>query len=1025
MSAINEALVEEATLTWLERLGYRVHSETYGGGRSFPPERESYAEVAFTDILRAALHRIDPDSTPDAIDEAIRQVLTASGPSLIQANRGFHSLLANGVAVDVLRDGEVRGERVQLIDFDHPERNDFRVINQFTVIDHKERRPDVVVFVNGIPLAIIELKNLADEQATIEKAWNQFQTYQQDLPTFFTYNAIEVVSDGVQARMGGITTPFERAMAWKTVDGYELVPETANQLETLIKGVFEKRRFLDLIRSFIVFEDDGQTVVKKIAGYHQYHAVNKAIERAVEASAPNGDHKGGVVWHTQGSGKSLTMLFFAGKLILEPAMANPTIVMLTDRNDLDGQLFLTFSRGSGLLRQTPAQAESREDLRELLTRASGGVIFTTIQKFEPNELKNPEPLLSDRRNIIVMADEAHRSHYDFTDGYAVAIRAALPNATFVAFTGTPLELGDKDTRIVFGDYIDIYDVEQAVRDGATVPIYYESRQVPLDLPDDKANLLDDAFEELTEREETEGKARLASKWSQLEALVGTPKRTKQVAADLVEHFERRQEAMMGKGLIVTMSRRIAVELYDEIVALRPGWQSDDDASGKIKVVMTGSASDPLTWQPHIRNKKAREAIAQRFKNPDDELQLVIVRDMWLTGFDVPPLHTMYVDKPMRGHGLMQAIARVNRVFRDKPGGLVVDYLGIGNDLKKALQTYTQSGGKGRAVRNVEQETNELVAVMLEKLDVCRSLFDGFDYVDFLKGAPTEILQIVPKAREYLILRDYRESGYRKRFDDAATALLKAFALAGATDEAQRVRREVAFFQTVKAAETKTRAGSSATDIDHAVQQLVDRAIAPQGVVDIFAAAGLDKPDISILSESFLLDVEGMPQKNLAVELLQRLLNDEINSRKVTRMVQARLFSDRLSESLNRYNNRSIETAQIIEELIDIAREMRAAEETARNLGLNTDELAFYDALSESKSAVDVLGDEQLRVIAREVADTVRNKASIDWTKREQVRADLRRHVKRVLRKHGYPPDKTDRAAETVIEQAELLARSAA
>lgn len=1022
MSTINEALVEEATLTWFEELGYRVHSETYSGNRSFPPEREGLGQVVFPDILRKALVRFNPGCSPEAIDEAIRQVFTASGPSLMQANRAFHQMLVEGIEVEVLREGEVRGERVQLIDFAQPEQNDFRAINQFTVVEKKERRPDVVLFVNGMPLAVIELKNLADEQATIEKAWSQFQTYQSDLPTFFTYNAIEVISDGIQARLGVIDTPFERAMAWKTIDGYELVPESANQLETLIKGVFEKGRLLDLIRSFVVFEDDGQTIVKKIAGYHQYHAVNKAIERAVEASAPEGDQKGGVVWHTQGSGKSLTMLFFAGKLILEPAMANPTIVMLTDRNDLDDQLFGTFSRGSALLRQTPEQAGSREELRELLTRAAGGVIFTTIQKFEPDEVKNPEPLLSDRRNIIVMADEAHRSHYDFKDGYAVAIRQALPNATFVAFTGTPVELGDRDTRIVFGDYIDIYDVAQAVRDGATVPIYYESRLVKLELPEGKASLLDLEFEELTETEEVEGKSKLASKWSQLESLVGTPKRLKEVAADFVEHFERRQGVMAGKGLIVTMSRRIAVDLYDEIVRLRPEWDSEDDATGKVKIVMTGSASDPLNWQPHIRNKKAREGLANRFKNPEDELEIVIVRDMWLTGFDVPSLHTMYVDKPMRGHGLMQAIARVNRVFRDKPGGLVVDYLGIGNELKRALQIYTESGGKGRAVRNVEQETNELVAVMLEKLEICRVLFGGFDYGDFLSGSSTEILQIVPRAREYLLYRDYREPGYLKRFEDAATALLKAFALAGATDEAQAVRREVAFFQTVKAAETKTRAGTAANDMDHAVKQLVDQAIAPQGVVDIFAAAGLEKPDISILSEGFLLDVEGMPQKNLAVELLQRLLNDEISSRKVTRMVQAKLFSDRLGESLNRYNNRSIETAQIIEELIALAREMRGEQEKERDLGLNTDELAFYDALGESESAVEVLGDEQLRTIAREVAQTVRENSSIDWTKREQVRANLRRHVKRVLRKYGYPPDKTDHAAETVIVQAELLAR---
>lgn len=797
------------------------------------------------------------------------------------------------------------------------------------------------------------------------------------------------------------------------------------------------RRFLDLVRSCVVFEDDGKTVVKKVAQYHQFHAVRKAMATALKASSTGGDGKGGVLWHTQGSGKSLTMLFFAGKLIAHPAMANPTIVMLTDRTDLDDQLFGTFARGKDLLRQKPVQAESRAHLRELLSVNAGGVVFTTIQKFFPSADEEDYPLLSERRNIVVMADEAHRSQYNFgtrvgetgkfVRGFAQHMRDALPQATFVAFTGTPLELADKDTRLVFGNYIDVYDVGRAIADGATVPIYYESRLSKLDLPEGQADLLDEEFEEITEGEETQRRDRLASRWSQLEAVVGTPKRLAQVAADLVEHVERRQAALAGKVMIVCMSRRICVDLYDQLVKLRPEWHGEDDATGQLKVVMTGSASDDLNWQPHIRNKERREALADRFKNPDDPFRMVIVRDMWLTGFDAPSLHTMYIDKPMRGHGLMQAIARVNRVFRDKPGGLVVDYLGLANNLKAALRAYIREAGTdGKPIENEQLDVGELIAAMIEKLELCREALRGFNYDAFLTGSQSERLAVISEAQQFLILRDYMERGADviPRFLDHATALLKAFALASATKEAQRVKTEVAFFQTVKAALNKTTGrgtGKSEQDLDHAIRQLVDAAIAPEGVVDIFAAAGLEKPDISILSDTFLAEIREMPQQNLALELLKKLLNDEIGATRRTSVVQSRRFSEKLEESINRYHNRAIETAQIIEALIDLARELREANARGDRLGLSADELAFYDALGANDSAKDVLGDDQLLLIAREVADTVRNNVAIDWTVRENARANLRRLVRRVLRRHGYPPDQQEAATLLVIEQAELFA----
>ena len=935
-----------------------------------------------------------------------------------------------------MRNGEPRGEHLRLIDFDDPVNNDWLAVNQFTVTaGNIERRPDIVIFVNGLPLAVIELKNMADVKATVSNAYHQLQTYQLQIPQLFHFNELLVISDGNDTKIGAIGAGEEHFTAWKTIDG-ETVSAAAT-LDVAIKGVFEHRRFLDLIRSFIHFEDDGRTLVKKIARYHQFHAVRKALDTAVRASSPSGDRKGGVIWHTQGSGKSLTMLFFAGKLARHPAMQNPTIVMLTDRTDLDSQLFeKTFVRGKDILGQVPEQAESRAQMRELLRRGQGGVIFTTIQKFFPTAEEEDHPLLSDRHNIIVMADEAHRTQYGFgtkvgetgkfVRGFAQHLRDALPNATFVAFTGTPLELADRDTRVVFGDYIDIYDVGRAIDDGATVPIYYESRLIKLDLSEGQADILDEEFDEITEDEESARRDRLASRWSQLEAVVGTPKRLAEVASDLIAHYERRQEGLVGKAMIVCMSRRICVDLYNELIKLRPEWQSDDDTTGQLKVIMTGSATDPLEWQRHIRNKDRRERLADRFKDPDDPFSVVIVRDMWLTGFDAPSLHTIYIDKPMKGHGLMQAIARVNRVFRDKPGGLVVDYLGLANNLKAALRSYMRDSATGTApIENETLDINELVAAMLEKLELCRDAFHGFNYGSFLTGSPAERLEVIRLAQEFLILRDYLERGSHviERFLDHALALAKAFALVSATPEAQKVKMEIAFFQTVKAALSKTTGrGSAAADetLDHAIRQLVDQAIAPEGVVDIFGAAGLEKPDISILSDGFLAEIRDMPQRNLALELLKKLLNDEISAQRKTSVVQARRFSEKLEESINRYHNRALETAQIIEALIELAQEMNDAAKRGERLGLSTDEVAFYDALSANQSAVDVLGDDQLRLIATEVAATVRNNATIDWTVRETARANLRRLVRRVLRRHGYPPDKQDVATDLVIEQAELL-----
>ena len=1007
---------------------------------------------------------INPSLPPEALDDAFRRLSHPDGPTLEARNRAFHRMLVDGVTVEYrTNDGAVRGAQARVIDFDTPANNDWLAVNQFTVVENKhERRPDVVLFVNGLPLGVIELKNPADEDATVWTAWQQLQTYKAELPTLFSLNAALLVSDGVEARIGTLTAGREWFKPWRTTSGETLADPHMPQLQVMLEGVCTPGRFLSLVRDFIVFEDDGSgALVKKMAGYHQFHAVRVAVTETLRAAeleltegqageqfgryesgrkpgGEPGDRRIGVVWHTQGSGKSLTMALYAGRIVREPAMANPTIVVLTDRNDLDDQLFGTFARCRDLLRQPPMQAASRADLRAKLAVESGGVVFTTIQKFMPpsaepsprppstvlrtgspsgsgrKEAGDQHPLLSERRNIVVIADEAHRSQYDFIDGYARHMRDALPHASFVGFTGTPIELQDANTRAVFGDYISIYDIQRAVEDKATVPIYYESRLAKLSLDASERPTIDPDFEDATEGEEVGRKEKLKTRWAQLEALVGTEKRLKLIARDIVAHFEQRLEALDGKAMVVCMSRRICIELYRELVRLRPDWHQREDDKGQIKVVMTGSASDPPDWQPHIRTKPQREALAKRFRNPGDPLCLVLVRDMWLTGFDAPSLHTMYVDKPMRGHGLMQAIARVNRVFRDKPGGLVVDYLGLAHELKRALASYTESGGSGETAF----DQGRAVEVMLEKYEVCCDLLHGFDRSEWISGAPTERLALLPAAQEHILAQ---ENG-KDRYLAAVRELSQAFALAVPHEAALHIRDEVAFFQAIRSVLAKRASGDTRPqeELDHAVRQIVSRAVASEGVLDIFSAAGLEKPDISVLSDEFLAEVRDMPQRNLAVELLQKLLKGELAVRRRKNVVQARSFAEMLEHTLRRYQNRAVEAAQVIEELIQLAQELREASARGEKLGLSDDEAAFYDALETNDSAVQVLGDATLRDIARELVKTVRANVTIDWTLRENVRANLRRLVKRILRKHGYPPDRQERATRTVLEQAEVL-----
>ncbi len=1050
---ITESVVEQTALAWFESLGYVVESGPGISPGEPGAERQDYNQVVLMGRLKTALENINPNIPPEAIADAVRKITRTESPSLIENNRRFHQMLTDGVDVSYMQDGREVHDKAWLLDLEDLENNDWLAVNQLTVIeDRKTRRPDIVIFINGLPLGVVELKNPADEKATIRHAFNQLQTYKSDIPGLFIYNELLVISDGLEARGGTLTAGWDRFMPWRTIDGQEVAPRGSVELEVLLKGVFEKQRFLDIVLNFVVFDDDGAAIVKKAAAYHQFHAVNKAVECTLSACGIDADpgmlyarfpehdehnpyevqdpraaygsgteHFGGrrigVIWHTQGSGKSLLMAFFAGKIIRHPAMENPTLLMITDRNDLDDQLFGTFSSCRDLLRQTPVQAESREHLKELLQVPAGGVVFTTIQKFLPDDKGPQYPELSTRRNIVVIADEAHRSQYDFIDGFARHMHDALPNASFIGFTGTPIERDDRSTPAVFGDYIDKYDILRAVEDGATVPIFYEGRLAKIDLREEEKPTIDPEFEEITEGEEEPYKQKLRTKWAALEAMVGTEKRVTLVAEDLVQHFEDRLQALDGKAMVVCMSRRICVDMYSAIVKLRPDWHSHDDDKGVLKIVMSGSASDQAEWQPHIRSKARREALAKRFKDPGDPMKVVIVRDMWLTGFDCPSLHTMYVDKPMRGHGLMQAIARVNRVFKDKPGGLVVDYLGLADQLKRALADYTEAGGRGKAAINQE----EAARVMLEKFEVVTSMFHGFDYASLLKTVPAKRIAGIAAAMEHILKL---EDG-KKRYLTEVAALSKAFALAVPHEQALKIRAEVGFFQEVRAGLAKATVegeGKSPEEMDTAIRQLVSRAVASEEVMDIFAVAGLQKPDISILSDDFLREVRQLPHRNLAVELLRKLLNDEIKTKSRKNIVQARSFAEMLEMAIRKYQNRATSAAQVIEELIKLAREMREAQQRGENLGMTDDEVAFYDALEVNDSAVKVLGDETLKTIAHELVAAIRRSVTIDWTVRENARAQIRVIVKRILRKYGYPPDKQEKATQTVLEQAEVLCK---
>ena len=1193
---LTESIVEDAALTWFGELGYEVGHGPHLAPGEPAAERGSFGEVVLVGRLREALRRINPDIPEEAREEALRKVLRVATPSLPQTNRAFHKLMRDGVDVEYARrDGSTKHDKVWLVDFADVRANDWLAVNQFAVVEGQHhRRPDIVVFVNGLPLGLIELKNAADEDATIWSAFAQLQTYKAEIPSLLGFNAALVVSDGLQARIGSITASQEWFKVWREIDsdlpppsprpspsgrgsrnyrgGFDLAgltekarelrrkqtpaeellwellrdrqlagakfrrqhqfgeylcdffcneaklvvecdgephseaarkrhdakrdaylrsqgvtvvrfenqrvlgntdsvlseiaahlpspagrragdegqqqlqPKATLELQTLIHGVFEKERFLKLLLHFIVFEEDPDSgaLHKILAGYHQFHAVQAAVQETVRASGAaeegrtqdgqgtywagqmrggkQGDRRAGVVWHTQGSGKSFAMLFYSARVIREPVMQNPTLVVLTDRNDLDDQLFGQFQRCHEILGQTPVQAESREHLRELLSVASGGVIFTTIQKFLPDKGERM-PCLSERRNIIVIADEAHRSQYDLIDGLARHLRDALPNASFIGFTGTPIEKTDANTRAIFGNYISIYDIQRAVADKATVPIYYESRIAKLGLNAAEMPKLDEEFEEITEGEEQTKKEKLKTKWAALEALVGDPKRIALVAADLVSHFEKRAEAIDGKAMIVCMSRRICVDLYDALIKLRPDWASakDDDPEAEkgktcvVKVVMTGSADDGPGWQPHIRNKEKRRKLANRFKDSKDPFRIVIVRDMWLTGFDAPCLHTMYADKPMQGHGLMQAIARVNRVFRDKPGGLVVDYLGLADQLKHALANYTESGGKG----DPTYDTRQAIAVLMEKHGVTCDMLHGFDWSKWTTGKPAERLALIPAGQEHIL---DQEDG-KKRFVQVVTELSRAFALCAASDDATEIRDDVSFFQAIQAALNKQATGTKKTpeQIDAAVRQLVSKAITTDGqVIDVFTAAGLPTPDIGILSDQFLAEVRGLKYKNVAAELLEKLLKDELKIRSKRNLVQSQLFSEKLKKTLNAYHNRAIATQEVIEELIKLAKEMDAASKRGVDLGLTDDEVAFYDALAANKSAVEAMGDDKLKVIAAELITKVRQSVTIDWTLRESARAKIKVMVKRILNKYGYPPDLQEEAVKTVLRQAELL-----
>lgn len=1029
MNILSEEDIEQIALQTLQEKGYEIIN-----GSTI---ERAFNEVVLTNRLQNAIDQLNPEIPTDIREEAFRNVLRVQYTTLLANNEAFHKLLTEGVDVKG-RDGEqIKTFKVRLVDFQNPANNNFAAVNQFTIVEnHNNKRPDVIIFVNGLPLVVIEIKNATDKKADIKAAFNQLQTYKQAIPTLFSYNSILIATDGWFAKAGTITSDWSRFSGWKippTQPGISnIVAEPSGtynstlfpkepiylEMDVVLNGMLDKRTLIDLIRYFVVFEKTKEKTVKKIAAYHQYYAVNKAIQSTVKAASLSGDQRAGVVWHTQGSGKSLSMVFYSGKMVVTPQLNNPTIVVLTDRNDLDQQLFETFSNCQQLIRQTPIQAENRNHLQSLLSVASGGVVFTTIQKFMPEEKGGIYPKLSDRRNIVVIADEAHRSQYDFIDGYARHMRDALPNASFIGFTGTPIEKEDKNTQAIFGEYVDIYDIQQAVEDGATVRIFYESRLAKIELDPDEQKIIDQRIEEVTEEDELTERQQRFAKWTQQEAIVGSEKRLQQVAADIVKHFEQRSEVFDGKGMIVCMSRRICVALFDAIIKIRPEWYSGEDDEGAIKVIMTGSSSDPLDWQEHIRNKPRRKSIGDRLKDPKDGLKLVLVRDMWLTGFDAPCLHTLYVDKPMTGHNLMQAIARVNRVFKDKEGGLIVDYLGIAQDLKKALSVYTASGGKGK----IEFDQEEAVAKMEELYEIVVDLFHGFDYKRFFGLQPREKLNFLLDATDFILGLDKGQ----ERFSTNVSNLSKAFAISVPNPKALAIRDDLSFFQAIKARISKLRESNkkrSDEEVETAIRQIISDALISTEVIDIFQAAGLQNPEISglnILSDEFMAELKDMPRKNLALELLRRLLNDEIKKRSARNIIQSKKFSEMLADAIKRYQNNAITAAEIIEEMIKLAKELKQADKRGEDLKLDFRELAFYDALEVNDSAVLILGDEVLKTIARELVGSVKNSVTIDWDKKESVQAKMRVMIKRILKKYGYPPDLQEKAVRTILDQAKLL-----
>ncbi len=1050
-----ESHLKEATLEWFEELGFEIVFAPDIAPDGEYPEREDYGDIILNDRLKEALKRINPKMPDDAIEDAFRQITIPQSPSLIMNNKSFQKMITDGIDVQVKQaDASYRTEKVYAFDFEKPLNNEFMVANQFTIVEHGvEKRPDVIAFVNGIPLVVIELKSASDENVDITDAYNQLQTYKMTIPSLFTYNSFMVTSDGINARAGTLTSDEDRFMAWRTIDGDDVAPLSIPQLEVLIKGMFQRDCFLDIIKHFVLFQSDGKDTVKILAGYHQYHAVNKAVESTERATQESGDRRIGVVWHTQGSGKSLSMVFYAGKLVINEELENPTIVIITDRNDLDDQLYGTFLKSKDILRSTPVQATDRAHLRDLLNkRTSGGIIFTTIHKFAPfaNESKEEIELdlvaedsaeyrtsmvLTDRKNVIVMADEAHRSQYGFGAdivkgddeadvkyGYAKYMRDSLPNASYIGFTGTPVELTDKNTRAVFGDYIDVYDMTRAVEDGTTVKIFYESRIAKLELPEELKPKVDTEYDEITEYQEYSQKEKLKSKWARLEAIVGANERVKQIAKDIVEHFEKRDQAQEnegGKAMVVAMSRRIAIDLYKEIVALRPDWHNDDLMAGKIKIVMTGASSDPAEWQKFIGTKASRETLAKRMKDKNDELKLVIVRDMWLTGFDVPSMHTMYIDKPMQGHNLMQAIARVNRVFKEKQGGLIVDYIGIAENLKEALAQYTESDKKTTGVN-----TDVASQVLLEKHDLIKELLHGHDYSKFFTGKLSEKMQAIVETMDYIIgLREDRKNDYIK----LVTEMARAYSLCATTDVAESLNVEVGFHKAVKASLFKMISDDNrkktTSQLDSELNQLISKSISSNEVIDILGSVGLSKPNIAILSEEFLEEVKGMKQKNLAVELLNRLLKGSIKGFSRRNLVQSKKFSELLEAAIRKYQNRAIETTQVIMELIELAKQISEAEKRGESTGLTPDELAFYDALADNESAKEIMGEDILKQIARDLTQSIKNNISVDWAIRESVQAKMKMTIKRLLKKYGYPPDKTAKAVDIVMEQTKLMCQN--